>query len=168
MYAGVVQRAMFHINDDRICSCCGDSLTAKLASLFDGNTPAPGGSLASKDFCLLWAGPDQWWFTSEAVSQESLAERFAPMIDAGEATMLDLSHARCCLRLTGERRFDILNKSCFVDFLHFRPGDVIMTQVEQLAVTLLAVYDDTTDLYVTSSFAQALVDYFDHGCAEYR
>lgn len=147
---------------------CGDDLAAKLASLFDGQMPRVGKVLSAGEMRLIWAGPDQWWLTSESLSQEALAERLQPLIDPREATLLDLSHARSCLRLTGARRFDILNKSCFLDFLHFRPGDVAMTLVEQLAVSLVAVDEDTSDLYVTTSFAQALVDYFDHGSAEYR
>ncbi len=147
---------------------CSDALGEKLAGLFDGQTPQVGKSLAANDMALIWSGPDQWWLTSKTLTQEELAERLAPLVSPDEAVMLDLSHARCCLRLTGERRFDILNKSCSLDFLHFQPGDVAMTLVEQLAVTLMAVDDDTTDLYVTTSFAQALVDYLDHGAAEYH
>lgn len=147
---------------------CGDALATKLAGLFGGQTPVPGKALASDDMALIWSGPDQWWLTSETLTQEALQERLGPLVQADEAVMLDLSHARCCLRLTGERRFGILNKSCSLDFLHFQPGDVAMTLVEQLAVTLLAVDAETTDLYVTTSFAQALVDYLDHGAAEYH
>lgn len=147
---------------------CGSALAGKLAGLFDGQTPQVGKTLAADDMALIWSGPDQWWLTSETQSQAALGERLAPLVSPDEAVMLDLSHARCCLRLTGERRFDILNKSCSLDFLSFQPGDVAMTLVEQLAVTLLAVDQDTTYLYVTSSFAQALVDYLDHGAAEYH
>lgn len=147
---------------------CGDALAAKLASLFDGQPPTVGKALKADDMALIWSGPDQWWLTSQTLSQDALAERLSSLVDADEAVMLDLSHARCCLRLTGARRFDILNKSCSLDFLHFQTGDVAMTLVEQLAVTLVAVDADTTDLYVTTSFAQALVDYLDHGAAEFH
>lgn len=111
--------------------------------------PGPGRAIAGSRATLLRVEPLKWL----AVSDTPLAP---PRTD-GEATVLDLSHARTRLCLEGPARRDLLACLTAIDLRarHFGHGRVATTAIQGSAVTL-ACFGEGVELYVLRSFALSL------------
>ena len=80
-----------------------------------------------------------------------------PELDSQTGTVLDLSHARTCIRIAGPAARDLLARHVTIDLRprSFAEGQAVTTAVGSLAVFLLA-RPEGFDLIVFRSFALAL------------
>jgi sarcosine oxidase subunit gamma len=86
------------------------------------------------------------------------------------AAVIDQSHGRAALRLSGPRARDVLAKGCRLD-LHpraFSPGMCAQTSIAQIG-TLLHQLDEapTYDLYVFAGYALDFLDWLSASAAEF-
>lgn len=93
----------------------------------------------------MWSGPDQWLVSLNPTPKDGMEALLARPL-AGLASVVDQSHGRVLLRISGPRVRDALAKGVAID-LHpraFRPGDVAVTVVSHVPVHLWQIDEAPT------------------------
>jgi len=117
----------------------------------------PHEATAHGDMAALWLGPDEWLITGDR-DGESLASALRQALRTQFASVTDVSHAWCAIRLTGPGARELLSKGCSLD-LHpraFQSGHATRTLLAQAAVILNRTGDDAYDILVRRSYADYL------------
>lgn len=86
----------------------GSEAAALLACSFGASRRDDGGEL------VIGSGPDEWLLLAPAGTAPALLGRL-PASDAEPCTVIDATHGRVVLRLTGEQAADLLSRVCAVD-----------------------------------------------------
>ena len=136
---------------------------------FGVELPSEPRCVAARDIAFVWSGPDQWlahWYPAPAQGMEAaLAEPFA-----GLGAIVDQSHGRTLLRITGPRVRDALAKGLAID-LHpreFKTGYAAVTAVAHIGVHLWQTDDGPTyELAVPRGFALSFWHWLEASSAEY-
>nr|WP_283949706.1 sarcosine oxidase subunit gamma family protein [Limobrevibacterium gyesilva] len=135
---------------------------------FDLQLPSPGNAASAGEITALWIQPDAWMLVAPRGSEGALAARIkAACGDAG--SVVDQTHGRTVLHISGRRAAWVLAKLCRVD-LHpsaFGPGRVAVTPVADLACVLH--HSDAApgfDLIVFSSYAVSFLESLTHAALE--
>ena len=122
---------------------------------------------------VCWNGPNSWMIVcSDAETGRSPGELFRILQDgAGDlGAVVDQSHGRCGLRLSGSRARQVMAKNTAID-LHpraFGPGQCAMTSVAHMNATIIQVDDTPTyDLFVIRSLARSFAHAIEHACHEF-
>ena len=112
--------------------------------------PGPGASATGPGGTLLRVEPLKWLLISEH-------EITDPPLDAADATVLELSHARTVIHVTGPNVLDLMARMVPLDLrlASFPEGSVTNTALHHLGVTILA-RDGGFDILVLRSFGLAL------------
>ena len=120
---------------------------------------------------MTWNGPNSWIVVRDEAGSAP-GELLQTLKDAvGDlGAVVDQSHGRCCLRLSGERAREVMAKNTAVD-LHpraFGPGRCAMTSVAHMNATIVQVDDTPTyDLFVIRSLARSFAEAIEHACHEF-
>src|SRR5215510_7104483 len=118
-----------------------------------------------RDIAFIWTGPDQWLAQGPPGKASLLAQAFA-----GLASVVDQSHARALLRITGPRARDALAKGLAID-LHpraFATGFAAATSVARIAVLLWQVDDRPSyEFAVPRSYALSFWHWLQASAGEY-
>ncbi len=122
---------------------------------------------------VTWNGPNSWMVVcSDEEAGRAPGELLQLLKDAvGEmAAVVDQSHGRCGLRLSGSRARQVMAKNTAID-LHpraFGPGSCAMTSVAHMNATIVQVDDAPTyDLFVIRSLARSFAHAIEHSCLEF-
>lgn len=83
--------------------------------------------------------PGEWLVLAEAGEQARIVARLESQVDAGFASLVDLTHGRALLRLTGRQASEALAKECAVDLSDrgCPNGSALRTAVSGLAVDVV-------------------------------
>ena len=122
-----------------------------------------------RDMAFIWSGPDQWLAYRHPAPaggmEAALAESFA-----GLASIVDQSHGRTLLRVTGPRVRDALAKGIAID-LHpreFESGHAAVTAVAHIGVHLWQTDDRPTyEFAVPRGFALSFWHWLETSAAEF-
>jgi len=123
---------------------------------------------------VCWNGPNSWMIiASDAETGRGAGELLqalqAAVGDLG--AVVDQSHGRCGLRLSGARARQVMAKNTAID-LHpraFGPGRCAMTSVAHMNATIVQVDDiPTYDLFVIRSLARSFAHAIEHACHEFE
>ena len=122
---------------------------------------------------LVWNGPNSWMaIASDNESGRKPGELLETLQKAADdlAAVVDQSHGRCGLRLSGSHARTVMAKNCAID-LHpqaFKAGNCALTQVAHISALLVQV-DDTPsyDLFVARSLARSFTHAIEHACKEF-
>ena len=130
-----------------------------------------GASARHGDTHLLWLGPDEWLTVFPDERREEVLSRLRDALAPLHAAVVDVSHARAIVELSGAHARNVLQKGCHLD-LHpsrFSAGNVAQSKLARCHV-LLHQTDDAPayDLYVQRSFARYLWSWLEDAAAEYR
>lgn len=141
------------------------SLAEILGRRFGLNLPQPGNSYSNGIYTLLWVQPGGWLLHGPTDVRETLFMELASLL-AGIAAVVDQTHGKSVLRLSGPRSRQVLARCCRLD-LHprvFGPGRCAVTLVAHLPCVLRQI-DETPcfDLMVASSLARWLFDELQEG-----
>lgn len=121
------------------------------------------------ELAFVWSGPDQWLACRHPAPAEGM-ETFLAAALAGPAAVVDQSHGRMLLRVTGPHVRDALAKGVTVD-LHpraFQAGDAAATLVSHIPVHLWQIDDRPTyELAVARSLAQSFWHWLEMSAAQY-
>ncbi|MEQ9640427.1 MAG: sarcosine oxidase subunit gamma family protein [Alphaproteobacteria bacterium] len=115
--------------------------------------PGPNASAPLGDGVALNIGPDRWLLVDTEASPDN-------------AAVVDQSHGRVVLRLTGAAVREVLSKGCPIDLDRFAQGDVAATRLGPFA-TLLHGIEGGVDLYVARGYAQACWEWLTDAAGEY-
>jgi sarcosine oxidase subunit gamma len=134
-----------------------------------GLDPAPGRASAIQAGSALWLAPGAWMVVAEDLEDGALYQSLLEELQ-DVAAVIDQSHGRAALRLSGPRARDVLAKGCRLD-LHpraFSPGMCAQTSIAQIG-TLLHQLDEapTYDLYVFAGYALDFLDWLTASAAEF-
>ncbi len=131
--------------------------------------PQPGRAEISGDAMAVWIQPSGWLVIRPRSDEGALAKTLADA--AGDkAAVVDQSHGRAVLRLSGANARDVLAKGCRID-LHpraFSAGSAATTTIDHITVTIVQV--DATpiyDLVLPANFAEAFLGWLGMSAAEY-
>lgn len=123
---------------------------------------------------VCWNGPNSWMIIASDAETgrgegELLQTLQAAVGDLG--AVVDQSHGRCGLRLSGTRARQVMAKNTAID-LHpraFGPGQCAMTSVAHMNATIVQVDDvPTYDLFVIRSLARSFAHAIEHACHEFE
>ena len=122
---------------------------------------------------LVWNGPNSWMvIANDDESGRKPGELLETLKKAvGElAAVVDQSHGRCGLRLSGSHARTVMAKNCAID-LHpaaFKTGNCALTPVAHMSALVVQV-DDTPcyDLFVARSLARSFAHAIEHACKEF-
>ncbi len=135
---------------------------------------APGTSNSDGKTQVSWNGPNGWMIVANdaeaGFAPGELHEKIASAVgDLG--AVVDQSHGRCGLRLSGESARAVMEKNSALD-LHpraFGPGRCALTTVAHMNATVVQVDDAPTfDLYVARSLARSFAHALEHACHEFE
>jgi heterotetrameric sarcosine oxidase gamma subunit len=146
------------------------------AALIDAARTAFGVELADvprrvtgRDIAFIWAGPDQWLAHAAPAPAEGMEARLAKAF-AGMAAIVDQSHGRTLLRVTGPRVREALAKGLAID-LHpraFKPGYAAITSVAHIGVHLWQIDEAPTyEIAVPRSLALSFWGWLETSAAEF-
>ncbi len=128
----------------------------------------PGTVASSGDLSLAWLSPTRWLAVAPdrgpGVLEASLRDACG---DNG--AIIDVSHGRTVVRISGPNARNVLMKGAPLDFHRnvFTPGRVAQSAISQCGVVLVCVADDAFDLYVFRGFGQHMWEWVSDASAEY-
>ena len=136
-------------------------------SAFGVEPPAGPRWAAGADDMFIGCGPDQWLAYRAAAPAQGMESLLAPL--AAHAAIVDQSHGRTILRVTGAKVREALEKGVAVD-LHpraFAPGDAAATLVAHIPVQLWQLdAAPTYEFAVARSLALAFWHWLEASAAE--
>jgi len=151
-----------------------ETTAAAISKALGIDCPVTPGNFSSDDHTqVIWNGPNSWMIiASDEASGRKPGELLEILKKAvGElAAVVDQSHGRCGLRLSGSHARTVMAKNCAID-LHpgaFKPGNCALTPVAHMSALLVQV-DDTPcyDLFVARSLARSFAHAIEHACKEF-
>jgi len=122
----------------------------------------------SGDLSVAWLAPTRWLAIAP--------DRGPGVLESGlrdacgdSAAVIDVSHGRTVIRLSGPHAREVLMKGAPLDFHAgvFTPGRVVQSAISQCGVVLMCVADDVFDLFVFRGFGQHMWEWVSDAAAEY-
>ena len=130
----------------------------------------PGASARNGNTNLLWLGPDEWLAVFPGERREEALSALRAALASLHAAVVDVSHARAIVELSGAHARNVLQKGCHLDLhpSHFSAGNVAQSRFARCHV-LLHQTDDAPayDLYVQRSFARYLWSWLEDAATEF-
>jgi sarcosine oxidase subunit gamma len=134
-----------------------------------GLGPVPGRASPVEAATALWIAPGVWLVVAEGQGDGALYLRLRERLE-DLAAVVDQSHGRAVLRLSGRSARDVLAKGCRLD-LHprvFQAGTCAQIAIAQISVLLHQVDDRPTyDLYVAPGYALDFFEWLTASAAEF-
>ena len=131
--------------------------------------PLDGGGVATAgDLSLIWLAPTRWLAVAPdrgpGVLEASLRDSCG---DAG--AIIDVSHGRTVIRISGRHARTLLMKGAPLDFHPkvFTPGRAATSTISQCGVVLTCVDEDIFDLYVFRAFGRHMWEWVTDAAGEY-
>ncbi len=143
-------------------------LEQALTALLGQRPPTrPGHTLASALGLLVRTGPEEFLLVSDQPADNTTALRRHVAADVGAVT--DLSHARCRIRLHGERWRDTLSKLFPLDLRDaaFPVGEARLTGHHHVPAILHRTGPDQVDMYVFTTYAHDQLHALSDAALEY-
>lgn len=131
--------------------------------------PKPGRAEIAGDAMAVWIQPSGWLVIRPRGVEGALAKLLTET--AGDrVAIVDQSHGRAVLRLSGAHARGVLAKGCRLD-LHpraFSAGSAGTTTIDHITVTIVqADATPTYDLVLPANFAEAFLDWLRMSAAEF-
>ncbi len=123
---------------------------------------------SSDDLSIAWLAPTRWLVVAPdrgpGVLEKALREACG---DSG--AVIDVSHGRTVIRISGPNARNVLMKGAPLDFHKsvFTPGKTAQSAISQCGVVLVCVAEDAFDLYVFRGFGQHMWEWICDAAREY-
>lgn len=142
---------------------------AAIRSAFGLELPAPLRAASSGETTAIWIQPGMWML-SAAGHEEGAMARAVKQATGDAASIVDQTHGKTVLTLSGARARDVMAKGCRLD-LHaraFKSGHSAVTQVAHIGCMLRQIDEiPSYELLVPSSLAETFFGWLTHSAAEY-
>jgi len=130
---------------------------------------SPGICNANEHTQVAWNGPNSWMIIASDEEPGALLESQQKAVgDIG--AVVDHSHGRCALRLSGIHAPKVMAKNTAIDLhpLAFGPGQCALTAVAHMSALVIQVDDSPSyDLFVARSLARSFPHAIEHACHEF-
>ncbi|HEV7324827.1 MAG TPA: sarcosine oxidase subunit gamma family protein [Bosea sp. (in: a-proteobacteria)] len=145
-------------------------LAAAIAKALALDLPEAGRVATASDMAALWLQPGCWLIEAPAGQRDELPGTLAQALK-GIAAMVDQSHGRCVIEISGAEARAVLARLCRLD-LHervFQPGHSASTLVGHVSCLIHRLDGETSSfrLLVGSTFAEWLLDELTAAAASY-
>jgi sarcosine oxidase subunit gamma len=133
----------------------------------------PGICNANKHTQIAWNGPNSWMIiASDEEAKRKPGELMKSLQKAvGDlGAVVDQSHGRCALRLSGAHARKVMAKNTSIDLhpIAFAPGQSALTAVAHMSALVIQVDDAPSyDLFVARSLARSFTHAVVHACHEF-
>ena len=133
----------------------------------------PGICNANEHTQIAWNGPNSWMIiASDEASKRKPGELLKSLQKAvGDlAAVVDQSHGRCALRLSGAHARKVMAKNTSIDLhpIAFGPGQCALTAVAHMSALVIQVDDAPSYyLFVARSLARSFAHAIEHACHEF-
>lgn len=110
-----------------------------------------------RDVSMLWLGPDEWLVVTPDRRIERIRHALSDALDGQHAAVVDVSHSRTILALSGPDAHAVLAKGCPLDFHPrvFGPGRCAQSRLAKCQVLIHQTSAAPAfEIYVHRSFAQ--------------
>jgi heterotetrameric sarcosine oxidase gamma subunit len=116
---------------------------------------------------VIWTGPNRWLFVEPEI--RDLSTILKSELNETNPAIIDLSHARSCIQLSGNKTREVLMKGAAIDW---HPESFLINQCAQTKFfNLPALIDckenDSFDVFVARGFAQNLWEYIKQSAEEF-
>ena len=111
-----------------------------------------------EDPAAYWLGPDQWLLTSDVKTADDSISHIDATLSGQLYAATDMSSSNVCFVLSGPAARTVLAMGCGID-MHssaFTPGQCVHTRFANVLLFIVAVEDNSFDLYVDRSHARYL------------
>lgn len=133
----------------------------------------PGACNANEHTQVAWNGPNSWMIiaSDEAAKRKPgqlLKSLKKAVVKLG--AVVDQSHGRCCIRLSGKHARKVMAKNTSIDLhpISFAPGQCALTAVAHMSALVIQVDDAPSyDLFVARSLARSFTHAIEHACHEF-
>lgn len=144
-------------------------LAATIKSALGVDLPPPGRANCGDGAGAIWVQPGSWLLTSPWKEEGALYKKpFAAC--SGLASVVDQTHGKAVLGVSGKMAREVLSKGCRVD-LHprvFAPGSAAVTPLAHINAVLVQVNDTPAyDLILPATFAETFFEWLEMSAAEY-
>lgn len=131
-----------------------------------------GDTQATSQGLAMRIGPEELMLVSDDAAQPPSHETVAALrqhVNANLGSVLDLSHARCRIRIEGERCEDTLSKLFALDFreIAFPAGKVKLSSHHHVPCALYRTGTAAFDAYVFTTYAREMLETFADAALEY-
>ncbi len=128
----------------------------------------PGTIASSGNMSLIWLAPARWL----AVAPErgpGVLEGALRNACGDNGAIIDVSHGRTVIRLSGSDARTVLMKGAPLDFHArvFTPGRAMQSAISQCGVVITCVADNTFDIYVFRAFGQHMWEWATDAAGEF-
>lgn len=115
----------------------------------------------------LWIQPNRWLIVED--EHRDLFTTLRTMVSPEMGAVVDLSHSRVCLSVSGARIRDLLAHGSTMDFDsgRFETGACIGTSLGHMTATVHMTGPDAVDIYVMRSYARSFFEWLCHTAAEW-
>jgi sarcosine oxidase subunit gamma len=133
----------------------------------------PGVCNANAHTQVAWNGPNSWMIIA---SDEEAKRKPGALLKSLEkavgnlGAVVDQSHGRCGLRLSGKHARKVMAKNTSIDLhpIAFAPGQCALTTVAHMSALVIQVDDAPSyDLFVARSLARSFAHAIEHACHEF-
>jgi heterotetrameric sarcosine oxidase gamma subunit len=134
---------------------------------------SPGLCNADKHTQIAWNGPNSWMIiASDEEAKRKPGELMKSLQKAvgDNGAVVDQSHGRCGLRLSGMHGRKVMAKNTSIDLhpLAFAAGQCALTSVAHMSALVIQVDDAPSyDLFVARSLARSFAHAIEHACHEF-
>ncbi len=161
-----IQVLSFRGKHDKVAAAIGKSLGIECST-------RPGASNSRGDTQVSWNGPNSWMIVASDDETGRVPGELLATLQKGVGKLgaiVDQSHGRCGLRLSGSRARQVMAKNTAID-LHprvFGPGRCAMASVAHMNATIVQIDDAPTyDLFVIRSMARSFAHAIELACLEF-
>ncbi|MBL4907722.1 MAG: hypothetical protein JKX94_09755 [Sneathiella sp.] len=122
-----------------------------------------------KGIKILWLGPNEWQIVSTKPGGP-LLEKLEKSLVNQHVAITDVSANRVVLQIAGPNKYEVLKKSCEMDFhpREFAPGQVVQTLLAKAPAMIEQVDDNSFHIYVRNSFARYCAEWLVDAFEEYQ
>jgi methylglutamate dehydrogenase subunit D len=123
---------------------------------------------ASRNDRVMWAGPDQYYVQSETHADGALASELKKKLSTS-ASVIDQSHGRVVIRISGPNARAVLAKGTPVDLHpdHFPKSKSALTQMAHVGIHLTRTGPDEFTLSVFRGFSESFWEWLTASAAEF-
>ena len=117
----------------------------------------------------LWLGPDERLVLVANDKILDLAQRLERELNGRHYSFVEVSSGQVIFDLKGKEVRNVISKGCSVDLHHkyFNIGQCVQTAIDKINVICFPIEENHIRIIVRTSYARALIGWFEDACLEF-
>jgi sarcosine oxidase, subunit gamma len=142
-----------------------------IEKITENSLPEKPNTFIKSDFnTMCWLGPDEWLLLCDFTKAFSMERKLREALDQTHSAIIDVSHNRSLLKISGEKAAYVLSKGCSInlDETVFTPGTVLQTLLGKTQVILSCTEKNSFELLIRNSFIAYAYEYLSTAMSEFQ